>query len=135
MMTRRYNSDMQQQNDIASFRTKVYQIVQQVPPGRVTTYGQVAAMIPPPAGIDPPEYIRIRARWVGRAMRHAPEGLPWQRVINSRGKISLPAESRAAAIQRMRLEAEGIEFDRNGRMDLSRFGWEGLPSQRGMGNG
>jgi len=117
-----------QEKDVASFRAQVYLIVRQVPPGRVTTYGQVAAMIAAPAGVDPPKYQRIRAQWAGRAMRHAPADVPWQRVINSQGRISLPAASRPAAIQHMRLEAEGIEFDRVGRVDLRRFGWLGPDS-------
>ncbi len=116
---------MNEPADIQSYRALVFRIVQQIPAGTVSTYGQIAAMIPPPAGIDPPEYERVRAQWVGRAMRHAPEGAPWQRVINSQGKISLPAGSRSGAIQRMRLQAEGIDFDRHGRVDLDRFGWSG----------
>ena len=105
------------------FREQVYCIVRQVPAGAVTTYGQIGAMIPRPPGVSPPEYARVRARWVGRAMRHAPDDVPWHRVINSQGRISLPAGSRPAAIQRMRLEIEGVEFGRDGRVDLGRFGW------------
>ena len=123
-----YNPDMKEPDDLVTFRTHVYLIVQQVPPGRVTTYGQVAAMIPPPAGVEPPRYARIRARWVGRAMHNAPNETPWHRVINSQGRISLPAGSRSAAIQRIRLEAENITFDRNGAVDFNRFGWEGPSS-------
>lgn len=125
MPTRSYNPGMKEPNDRVTFRTQVYLIVQQVPAGRVSTYGQIAAMIPPPAGVEPPEYARIRARWVGRAMRHSPDGIPWQRVINSQGRISLPAGSRPAAIQRLRLETEGVTFGRNGIVDLDKFGWGG----------
>ena len=135
---------MEQATDIASFRAQVYLIVQKVPRGRVSTYGQIAAMIPPPVGVEPPQYERIRARWVGRAMRHAPDGVPWHRIINSRGRISLPAGSRPGSIQRIRLEAEGITFDRRGAVDLKRFQWEGpdarwaeerglLPASQGLG--
>jgi len=115
--------------DVKAFRKKVYLIVEQIPPGKVSSYGHIAEMIPAPPGTEPQHYRRIRAQWVGRAMRYAPDNVPWQRVINSQGKISLPAGSRAAAIQRMRLEAEGIEFDRNGRIDLNRYGWNGPPPQ------
>lgn len=110
-----------------TFQDTVYQIVCVVPRGSVTTYGQIGAMIPCPGGIAPPEYRRIRAQWVGRAMRHAPEGVPWHRVINGKGRISLPAVSRSAMIQRLRLESEGIEFDRSGTVDLNTFGWKGPP--------
>ena len=116
---------MDQREERNKFNETVYMIVRRVPSGVVTTYGQVAAMIPPPGNMALPHYQRIRAQWVGRAMRNSPEGVPWQRVVNSQGGISLPAGSRSAAIQRMRLEAEGIEFDRNGRVNLARFGWSG----------
>jgi len=52
-----------------------------------------------------------------------PAEVPWQRVINAQGKISLKGE--AAQKQRLRLEAEGIEFDARGRIDLNRFRWAG----------
>lgn len=116
---------MNEPNENGSFRAKVYLIVRQVPAGRVTTYGQVAEMIPPPPGQSPIKFIQMRAQWVGRAMRYAPDGTPWHRVINSQGRISLPAGSRPAAIQRKRLETEGVVFNRNGQVDLGRFGWEG----------
>ena len=112
-------------DDFKEFQTLVFRVVRRIPSGRVSTYGQIAAMIPPPTGIEPSHYGKIRAQWVGRAMRNAPEETPWHRVINSQGKISLPPGSRAAAIQRKRLEAEGIEFDRNGAVDFHRFGWQG----------
>jgi hypothetical protein len=51
--------------------------------------------------------------------------IPWQRVINSQGKISLPEGSPEAAQQRVRLEDEGVEFDRQGRVDLRRYRWTG----------
>ncbi len=115
----------------------VWKIVWQIPPGHVLTYGQIAAMIPPPDGVDVPGYERIAPRWVGYAMRRCmtdavnnpddPEApsIPWQRVINSQGKISLPEGSYDAAQQAVRLEAEGVVFDRQGRVDFRRFGWEG----------
>jgi methylated-DNA-protein-cysteine methyltransferase-like protein len=92
---------------------RVYDIVRQVPRGRVTTYGDVAQLVG--QGCD--------ARIVGYAMANCPDDVPWQRVINSQGKISLPGE--AAQKQRMRLEAEGIAFDARGKIDLKRFRWAG----------
>jgi methylated-DNA-protein-cysteine methyltransferase related protein len=115
----------------------VWEIVWQIPAGRVMTYGQIASMIPAPSGMDVPAYERIAPRWVGYAMRRCmtdannqpPDathpGIPWQRVINSQGQISLPVGSAEAAQQRIRLEAEGVVFDRSGRVDLRRFGWPG----------
>lgn len=124
----RYNPGMRESGDMEAFRAQVYLIVRQVPSGRVTTYGQIAEMIPHPPAMEPPDYERIRARWVGRAMQHAPADVPWHRVINSQGKISLPAGSRSAAIQRMRLEAEGVTFGKSGAVDLDRYGWAGPPA-------
>jgi hypothetical protein len=51
--------------------------------------------------------------------------IPWHRVINSQGRISLPEGSHEAAQQRVRLEDEGVEFDKQGRVDLKRYSWHG----------
>lgn len=130
-----YNPDMPEAVDQVSFRARVYLIVRQVPSGKVVTYGQVAAMIPDPGGADPHEYRRVRARWVGRAMNQAPDDVPWHRVINSQGKISLPAGSRSAAIQRMRLQAEGVRFEKGGAIRLEKYGWDGPTPEWAMENG
>ena len=92
---------------------RVYDVVRQVPRGKVTTYGDVAQLVG--SGCD--------ARVVGYAMAVCPDDVPWQRVINSQGKISLKGE--AAQKQRLRLEAEGIAFDPRGKIDLKRFRWAG----------
>lgn len=93
---------------------RIYAIVRQVPIGRVTTYGAVAKVT---GGCT--------ARQVGYAMAATPEGsdIPWQRVINSQGKISPHGFGYGSAIQRKLLEEEGILFDRSGRVDLKIFGW------------
>jgi methylated-DNA-protein-cysteine methyltransferase-like protein len=108
----------------------VWEIVEQIPPGRVSTYGQIASMIPPPPEVEPPQYARLGALWVGKAMNAVPGGsaIPWQRVINSQGKISLPAGSSGAEEQRALLEMEGVAFDDQGRVNLSVVGWEGPPA-------
>ncbi len=110
------------------FRT-VWEIVRQVPTGQVTTFKQIAEMIPPPAGIDEDDYVKVGPRWVGDALNAVsiPDEptVPWHRVINSRGSISLPELSEGAALQRGRLIAEGVEFDAKERVDFGRYGWEG----------
>ncbi len=113
--------------DPSSFNALVWEIVRQIPPGCVSTYGQIASMIPPPEAVDPLRYRRVGARWVGSAMRLAPSGhpIPWHRVINSQGKISLPRGSAAAEEQRARLEMEGLVFDEQGRVDLNLVAWDG----------
>ena len=106
------------QND---FRSQVWEIVRQIPPGKVATYGQIAALIPPPLGLSPQGYRAQGARWVGSAMASCPEGVPWQRVVNAQGKISILGGGEA--VQRQLLEAEGVVFDERGRIDLKRFAW------------
>jgi methylated-DNA-protein-cysteine methyltransferase-like protein len=115
--------------DPKAFHAIVWEIVQQIPAGRVSTYGQIASMIPPPEGVEPPSYDRLAPRWVGNAM-NAVSGsnstrIPWQRVINAKGAISLPEGSKAADEQRARLEAEGVTFDEAGRVDFNLVGWDG----------
>jgi methylated-DNA-protein-cysteine methyltransferase related protein len=102
------------------FYAAVWDLVRQVPAGKVISYGGVAERLAPPAGIADEIYRTYRARWVGQAMAACPADVPWQRVINSEGKIS---PRPGAELQRALLEAEGIEFDRRDRVDLKRFGW------------
>jgi methylated-DNA-protein-cysteine methyltransferase-like protein len=101
-----------------SFFEQVYQIVCCIPPGKVATYGQIARL----AGIP------RAARTVGWALHSLPEDrdVPWQRVVNAQGTISLDARGPGGAIQRVLLEEEGIAFDEHGRIDLKVFGWPGL---------
>lgn len=97
---------------------KIYAVVRQVPPGRVTTYGRVAKIV---GGCT--------ARMVGYAMAATPDGshVPWQRVINSQGKISPHGFGYGSAIQRQLLEEEGIVFDLSGKIDLKKYGWPDDP--------
>jgi methylated-DNA-protein-cysteine methyltransferase-like protein len=92
----------------------IYKIVRRIPAGRVATYGQLATL----AGWG------RRARHVGYAMHSAPDGVPWHRVINSRGEISKRSSSDHDELQRMMLEAEGVEFNLRGRVDLEKYRWE-----------
>ncbi len=100
------------------FFEQVYCLVRQVPPGKVTSYGAIARMLGHPQA----------ARTVGWALHSLPDGsnVPWQRVINSQGRISTSCVEHSADLQRALLEDEGIEFDRYGYVDLERFGWAGL---------
>lgn len=95
---------------------RIYAVVRQIPRGRVATYGQIAAIV----GDCTP-------RMVGYAMAAVPPGsdVPWQRVINAQGKISLRADGGGSSEQRARLEAEGIHFDGEGRVNLRRMQWPG----------
>jgi methylated-DNA-protein-cysteine methyltransferase-like protein len=88
--------------------------VRKIPRGKVSSYGQIAAV----AGLP------RRARLVGTVLRTHPNtrGLPWHRVINSRGRISFPLGSDAYARQRKLLEREGVDFIGE-RINMKRFSW------------
>lgn len=92
----------------------IYALVSQIPAGLVTTYGSLARQI------------GCTARTVGYAMAALPAGhdVPWQRVINSQGKVSPRRNGDGDLIQRQLLEAEGVRFDARGRVDLGHYGWE-----------
>lgn len=109
------------------FNRKVWALVRQIPPGKVSTYGQIASMLAPPSGMDPKSYMAFGARWVGGAMAASPQDVPWQRVINSQGKVSLRPGG-GGSHQRELLEAEGVIFNERDRVDLKIYAWSG-PSQ------
>ena len=104
-----------------AYYEQVWQLVRQIPRGKVASYGQIAMMIPPPVGVDFDNYKAFSPRWVGGAMAACPDGVPWQRVINSQGKIS---ERPGAERQRELLEEEGIEFVKD-KVDFKKYGWKG----------
>lgn len=106
------------------YQTLVWKIVRQIPAGKVATYGQIARLIPPPMGMDGKDYLVWSPRWVGGAMASCPEDVPWQRVINAQGKISLK-KGEGFSIQRELLELEGVQFDEKERVNLKIFGWQG----------
>ena len=96
------------------FQRRVWRLVAKIPRGRVATYGQIAAWLGWPR----------RARMVGMEMRHCPPGVPWQRVVNASGGISLRAAAGSMLTQRILLQQEGVEL-RSGRVPLTRYRWQG----------
>ncbi len=74
--------------DPLAYNLAVWEIVKKIPPGKVTTYGRIAGLIPAPEDVGAEEYKAVGARWVGGAMAACPDEVPWQRVINAQGKIS-----------------------------------------------
>jgi methylated-DNA-protein-cysteine methyltransferase-like protein len=98
-----------------TFHQCVVDIMKRIPRGKVTTYGQIARLAGNPRA----------ARQVVRTLHSSSEkeGLPWHRVVNSRGCISLPPGAGRELQQRL-LEKEGIIFLPDGRIDLDRFGWK-----------
>ncbi len=96
---------------------RIYFVIRQIPHGKVATYGQIAMIV----GACSP-------RMVGYALAalKSGSGIPWQRVINSQGKISLRIDGIENNLQQQLLEAEGVTFDEKGKTDLQQFGWEGF---------
>jgi methylated-DNA-protein-cysteine methyltransferase-like protein len=95
---------------------RIYAIVRQIPHGKVATYGQIAAIVG-----------SCTARMVGYALAALPfdSDVPWQRVINRLGKVSPRSGGAGSALQRQLLEAEGVHFDHEGRVDFAKVGWIG----------
>lgn len=110
------------------FNAAVWSIVRRIPAGKVCPYGKIALLLPPLLGITLRDLETMGPRWVGGAMAGCPEDVPWHRVVNAQGKISL---SNPTAHQRQQalLEEEGVEFDLRGKINLSRFGWDGRPEE------
>lgn len=99
-----------------TFYDRVYAFVSRVPPGYVVTYGQVALELGAPSA----------SRAVGYALHNLPGAeidIPWWRVVNASGGISVGSRGFAAEIQRERLGAEGVKFDLEGRIRLREFRW------------
>lgn len=94
---------------------RIYAVVRRIPEGRVATYGQVASL----AGLPG------HARQVGYALHALPaeSAIPWHRVVNASGKISLRSMPGGELVQRGLLEQEGIRLDPRGRVALGRVRW------------
>jgi methylated-DNA-protein-cysteine methyltransferase-like protein len=100
---------------MSEFAEQVYRVVRAIPRGKVLSYGGVAAILGKPRA----------ARGVGSALFALEDGndVPWWRVVNHNGEISIKGVPHGPAIQRALLEREGVRFDRHGRIDWKRFGW------------
>ena len=95
---------------------QIYEIIRLIPAGKVATYGQIAEIV---GGCTP--------RMVGYATSEISidSDIPWQRVINFQGEISPRSEGSGELLQQELLEAEGVQFDQNGRTNLELYLWEG----------
>jgi methylated-DNA-protein-cysteine methyltransferase-like protein len=97
------------------FYERVVRFIRSVPAGKVATYGQIADYAGNPRAAREVAYILHSSS--------EKEGLPWQRVINSKGSISLK-RGRGYELQKKMLEDEGVVFDGEDRVDLARFRWQ-----------
>lgn len=105
---------------MANTFTEIYRIVRRIPPGQVLSYGDVAAMCKS----------AVSARTVGWAMSVAPPGVPWFRVVNHRGELSIGKRSiTLAELQRNLLEAEGVAFTAPDRVNMEQHRWRLRPAQ------
>jgi methylated-DNA-protein-cysteine methyltransferase-like protein len=101
---------------ISEFSTKVIQLIRQIPPGKVATYGQIAKLAGKPQGSRGVAWILHSSSTVHQ--------LPWHRVLNSQGRISFEIGTHNFRQQKKRLEKEGIELSTDGRLDLAKFQWQ-----------
>ena len=95
----------------AKFRDEVYKLVAEIPIGRVMTYGQIAALCGRPRS----------ARMVGQVAHWGPQDLPWQRVVNRNGGLARGYTSGGYEAHRRDLEAEGIEVNKDFRVDIKKL--------------
>jgi len=107
-------SDDVSSEQVTTLMERVFALVKACPLGRVTTYSWLGKAVGYPRG----------ARMVGWFMNESPEGVPAQRVINSKGELSGSWAFGPPGRMRELLEAEGIEFSADGRVDLKRYGWD-----------
>lgn len=96
-----------------NYRERVYEIVRQIPAGKVMAYGQLAIILGE----------GYTARTVGYVMHGADADVPWQRVINSQGKCSTGKLTIPINLQQELLEAEGVIFNASGKCDLGIYQW------------
>ena len=115
-------------SDRMAYFELAWELVRQIPPGKVSTYGRIAAYLSPPKGMSIRAYEVRGARMVGGAMAACPGDVPWQRVINSQGQVSL-RQGGGGEVQRELLIEEGVIFDSKDRIDLKVYLWDGPPQE------
>ena len=96
-------------------RQQLYQTIAAIPPGKVASYGQLAALAGQPGA----------ARWVGWCLRHLPKdsSLPWHRIITASGKLAFSPATEGYLRQREKLEQEGVQLH-NHKVSMKQFQWK-----------
>lgn len=102
------------QKQVIALMARVFALVQACPVGRTTTYSAIGKTLGYPRG----------ARMIGWIMNEAPSGIPAQRVISSKGELTGSWAFGQRGKMRQLLEAEGITFSADERVDLKRYGWD-----------
>jgi methylated-DNA-protein-cysteine methyltransferase-like protein len=99
---------------MSKFSEIVYKIVSDIPKGYVASYGQVAALAGAPRA----------AREVGWCLnKYHGMDLPWWRVVNSKGKITIKGSEYDANFQKKLLIADGVEVDEEFNLDINKYRW------------
>ena len=97
----------------SNFKDQVYELVAQIPRGKVMTYGQIAALCGVPNG----------ARAVGTIAHHGPSELPWQRVVNKSGGLASAYTYGGRGGQMAQLQADGVIVDKDNKIDIEKYIW------------
>lgn len=105
-----------------SFNELVYALVRHIPPGRVLSYGRIARLLGVERGAR-------AVGWAMSALKHSAHDVPWHRVVNAQGRISIKESPEGAAEQRARLEAEGVVFNAHGYLDMDAHLWIPAPPE------
>jgi methylated-DNA-protein-cysteine methyltransferase-like protein len=104
-------------SESTSFNQLIYALVRHIPYGKVLNYGSVAELLGVPHGAR-------AVGWAMSALKGDDQGVPWHRVVNAHGRISIKGSPQGAAEQRARLEAEGIVFDERGYLNMQKHLWK-----------
>ncbi|KAI0484074.1 MGMT family protein [Xylariaceae sp. FL0804] len=126
---------MPRSDEAASFFLAVYAAVQEIPPGRVTSYGHIARLVGTP---QRPRQVGVCLKHLSRddGARHNHHNVPWQRVINAKGVISPRSQPSGARNQAAALRGEGVAVTTGAlgelTVDFAEFGWfpSSLPSEQ-----
>jgi len=109
---------------MSHFFERIYTIVQQIPPGRVATYGQIAALCEHPRAARTVGWALHSLGEPGSSHPYRADNVPWWRVINASGYVSHPCQTHPSTWQQELLKAEGVIFGPDDRVDLRRFRWD-----------
>lgn len=107
-----------------TFYEKVYVLVRQIPIGKVSSYGRVAAMLGSAGAARQVGYAMSALK--SKANNETYADIPWQRVINHQGKITIKGSEHGRLRQAELLKEEGVNVDKNLQVDMDVFLWEGL---------
>jgi len=110
----------------SGFFVQVYRVTQRIPAGKVTSYGRIAQMLGRPRAARAVGYALSALQDAGSGALYTSATVPWQRVVNSQGRISIVNRTHTAAEQARLLREEGVMVDETGRVDLNLYLWEGL---------